>query len=1214
MPSRLPAIGRSVLSRAGLLVALVAAMGCGEQPPGSTCRASSECSTELCYANRCLDPLSDEDGDGVPNGTEYKLGSHPLLVDTDGDGKHDGAEVGPDASKPLDRDGDGRPDVIEALNADADRDCLVDELDPDDAVPNQDPLRLARDACGDSGVCKGQFGLIVATCDVGAGILNCDYNAVPGWSAGELCDGKDNDCDGQIDEGHTYQGAGIGGQCKGTGQCGLGLVECAAGKAVCSTNPGASDARVEPEQCNGVDDDCDGKTDEGFVLDALHVGAPCYGTGECGVGVVVCGGSGKPLCSSNPGGPAARDKAESCDGKDNDCDGLVDEDLTMDGLALGEHCVGLGACGKGIVVCGADAKPVCSTDAGAPASQAQPEVCNAVDDNCDGQTDEGFSYDGAVLGAACVGVGACGPGQAVCGKGGTATCSSMPDALGAVANIELCNGKDDDCDGLTDEDFVYQGRVLDQVCDGVGQCGAGIIECAVDGKVTCSTNPDGSSSEAGVETCNNLDDDCNGLLDDVSPSGKALECVGKGVCAGAKPSPVCVGGNWACDYPDVLGFQGSGETICDGKDNDCDGLTDEGLPHVWEFDGQGDSDGAPAARLGAASYATGTDLWLAGGLAGSLAGGLVGADGLWRLDLATKRWHLVMKQPALARDGATLAVLPKGFLSKEERIWLMGGEKAGASTDNTIVLDPVQDSSWLVAFANPPAYRMGAVAVVDPKSKRLYLVGGADDGSGPAVQVFAAPSSDWLPAAQVPQPGALIGPAAACLTASGDLWVYGHSGPDAPVFASLPAGATKWLSHTAGPAGQTPLIISHGRLICDPLPGKIWLVGGVPAGATQSAIYSYHLASKQWSKGAGAAYPGGRLPIVAASGAGELVVGMGHDAKGTPDHRIWSGKDGAWQVIAGGPEAVVGARLVGDAKQLWRIGGALMKGEQVSLEAFGWTRSNGDWQALPTLGQPHRSYANVLHDPTGKRLLVWGGSQSVDSASDLVSTVAEPPAAGGEVFDLSSQTWSAMPAAMLSGLPTLAVDAALAVGPKPNDAWAYGQAPKIATVQLWRLDLAPPVSKQLVWSQSGDMPAFRRGAALAWDPILERVVLFTIDGALQVWGWSPATGGKWQKLGQDNTIAQGRLRLFGDVTLIDPLLAVSFPVGGVATMFRKVKLSGVASLSPWTSGGGGGWWGPVESIWLPPSGEVLLSGGVDLAGRPLQGVGRWQRTCSPATP
>ena len=206
-----------------------------------------------------------------------------------------------------------------------------------------------------------------------------------------------------------------------------------------------------------------------------------------------------------------------------------------------------------------------------------------------------------------------------------------------------------------------------------------------------------------------------------------------------------------------------------------------------------------------------------------------------------------------------------------------------------------------------------------------------------------------------------------------------------------------------------------------------------------------------------------------------------------------------------------------------------------------------------------------------------------------------------------------MPSATLSQLPALAVDPVMTKGAKLTEVWALGVAPTLSKLQLWQIDLKGSISSQLVWSQGAAGPAFHRGAALAWDPILERVLLFTINGSLQVWGWSPSVAGQWQKLGQDKTIAQGRLGLFGDPTLDDPLIAISSPVGGSKPEFRKVKLSGSASIAPWT-GQVAPWWGPVNQLWLPSSSEVLLSRGADAAGRLQPGIGRWQRLCGPAGP
>ncbi len=1191
--------------------AMWAICSCGERPPGSTCLASTECSTGLCYANRCLDPLSDDDGDGVINGTEYELGSHPLLVDTDGDGKPDGAEVGEDAAHPLDRDGDGKPDVIESLFADADRDCLTDEKDPDDATANQDPQVLASDSCNNSGVCAGQHALIVATCNVGVGTLKCDNSAVPGWSEGEICDGKDNDCDGQVDEGHTYQGAAVGASCAGAGTCGPGVVECVQGKAACSTNPGGSEVGALSEQCNGQDDDCDGKTDEGFVLAGLHVGAPCYGTGECGVGVVVCGTTGVPLCSSDPGGPAARNKSEICDGKDNDCDGQSDEELNLGGLLLGDHCTAGGVCGQGLVVCAADGQAVCSSGPDGPDSKAMAEECNGKDDNCDGLTDEGFTYGGGTLGAVCTGIGACGVGTVVCATSGIATCSTLPDAVGAAPLVETCDGQDDDCDGLTDEDFVFQGRILGQSCEGIGVCGVGTVECTVAGAVTCSTNPDGSKPQGNTETCNKLDDDCNGLIDDAIVADKAPACTPKGVCLGAQPLSVCVSGVWACDYPQLAGFQGPAETSCDGKDNDCDGLTDEGLGHVWQQEELA-SDGHPAARLGAASYTAFDAIVVAGGTAGSLAGKPSAAPELWRFDLLKKRWQLLMQHAELARTGATLVEWPPGLVGPEPALWLIGGDKGGASAQGAVSLNPSTGQAIQLAFKQPPQHRKGAVAVVDGKSKRLFLVGGPTNGVGTGVQVFDLAQNTWLSDKQVPQPGQLGGPAASCMSGDGSLWLFGHGPQSAPVFARLPAGKSEWQMLPSSPGGEPVTAAKGGRLTCEPVAGQIWLVGfAAGGGSSGGGLRRYQINSKQWLSDEPGSFPAGISPVVAMVSLGVLVAGLGHDDAGVPDHRMWVGKTGDWQRLRGGLPAVVGGRLAGDSKTAWRVGGALINGDKANLDVAVWQRSGGAWSPLPSDPDlPTRMYANVLHDQAGKRLLIWGGLTKATALSDLVSTVVETAAPGGEQIDLKTGKTSALSAAQMSGLPSLAVDASVAPGATATDAWVFGIAPVQSKVQLWRVDMKSPLSKELVWSQSAGQPTFQRGSVLVWDPVLARLLLLTINGSLQVWAWDPTPGGGWAKLkGEDPSVPQGRLRLFGDPTLADSLVMITYPMGGKKAEIRLAKFSGAAKLGAWP-GQVPSWWGPVDSLWMPAEGRVLISPGTDAQGLLQPGIWDWHRVCA----
>jgi len=131
------------------------------------------------------------------------------------------------------------------------------------------------------------------------------------------------------------------------------------------------------EECNGLDDNCNGITDE-FAKPPEYpcekkvdgIGT-CKGNWECKDGGWVC--------------DAATPEAEKCDGLDNDCNGRID-DLWSD---LGKPCyVGVGACTSiGASVCNATMDGVeCQGTPGQPSD----EKCNYIDDDCDGKTDEDF--------------------------------------------------------------------------------------------------------------------------------------------------------------------------------------------------------------------------------------------------------------------------------------------------------------------------------------------------------------------------------------------------------------------------------------------------------------------------------------------------------------------------------------------------------------------------------------------------------------------------------------------------------------------------------------------------------------------------------------------------------------------------------------------------------------------------------------------------------
>ncbi len=273
----------------------------------------------------------------------------------------------------------------------------------------------------------------------------------------EVCDGADNDCDGQTDEGVP----GVGESC----ETGLGS-GCAAGTRVCQDGVLACVPLVEPteETCNGVDDDCDGQTDEALP----GAGEPCDvpgALGVCAAGTMQCTG-GQWGCE-----PVAPPSDEVCNGLDDDCDGQTDEDDP----ALGDACTVSGAkgvCANGERAC-EDGKLVC-----AQTVFASPEVCNGLDDDCDGAPD---SPDPAQVGQDCQvpgQLGVCANGRWAC-TAGNLVCEQIH-----APTAETCNGLDDDCDGQTDEGLCDDGLACTtDICAPGGACTFAVQSgwCVIDG-------------------------------------------------------------------------------------------------------------------------------------------------------------------------------------------------------------------------------------------------------------------------------------------------------------------------------------------------------------------------------------------------------------------------------------------------------------------------------------------------------------------------------------------------------------------------------------------------------------------------------------------------------------------------------------------------------------------------------------------------------------
>ena len=242
----------------------------------------------------------------------------------------------------------------------------------------------------------------------------------------------------------------------------------------------------------------DSKNVSGFCSLTMIV-PPCPVFGQaCSVGVGACNKTGIMTCAGGVptcSAVAGQPTAEICDNVDNNCDGTVDENNPGAGVSCSTMLPGV--CSMGLMTCAAGGVPQCIPDV-APGSIV--EACNGLDDNCDGFKDEGFN----VAGVCSVGVGGCATTSTiVCDGVGGATCP----AVATQPKPETCNGIDDNCDGTKDEGFSVGGACT----TGLGACQAsGMFSCNLMGDVVCNA----AVGAVTPEVCgNNVDEDCDGVVD-----------------------------------------------------------------------------------------------------------------------------------------------------------------------------------------------------------------------------------------------------------------------------------------------------------------------------------------------------------------------------------------------------------------------------------------------------------------------------------------------------------------------------------------------------------------------------------------------------------------------------------------------------------------------------------------------------------------------------
>jgi hypothetical protein len=516
------------------LGSLVGACDDGRRSNNEACESDDECGSGFCLVV-CLDPQGDVDGDGLINQLEQSLATKADVADTDGDGVNDAVEVGSDTRNPRDTDGDGVIDALESDTEDVDGDCVSDQRD----AVSETHAQLVAVHCEAVGVCASADAASVSlTCadGIGGGAPGCGFDNVLGYAAtDDICDGIDADCSGEADEDFVSSACD---RDNAFGKC--------TGKTVCVAGVSSCDAR-EPagEVCDGVDQDCNGQTDESTCDD----GDACT-TDVCG-GVAGCTNTPKSCDDDDPC------TTDTCDAASGDCVAAAVDCDDADPCTV-DTCDGeSGACEHAAIGC--DDGDACTVDACDSTSGACSNVAMDCDDDDACTADACSSEEGGCthLGKDCDDSDGC-------------TTDSCDSATGACANTPVdCDDLDactsDICDPETNECVHVSGvcddgdACTDDTCDPAdGSCTYAATVCDLGACIVAACDSElGCVAESDVD-CEDEDACTDDSCDD------ALGCVN---------TPV------DCDDGDVC----NGAETCDSSDG-C--LSAQSTTYLEDFDGE----------------------------------------------------------------------------------------------------------------------------------------------------------------------------------------------------------------------------------------------------------------------------------------------------------------------------------------------------------------------------------------------------------------------------------------------------------------------------------------------------------------------------------------------------------------------------------------------------------------------------------------------------
>jgi alpha-tubulin suppressor-like RCC1 family protein len=403
--------------------------------------------------------------------------------------------------------------------------------------------------------------------------LDCDdldHSIHPG--AQERCNGIDDNCDAAVDENNP--GSGLACQTGNQGVCAAGITDCRSGTLVCVQSHAPT-----AEQCDGNDNDCDGTVDEGNPGGAQACSTGLKGV--CAAGVTYCFGGNLHCAQTTP------ESSEICDQLDNDCDGSADDGLTFQAWYRDQDGDGYGNASQAVSDCRQPAGYVANAwdchDANAAIRPGASEVCDGVDNNCNGQAEEGLTFYTWYPDADWDGYGNAGQPMSACAQpaGYVSNAADCADWNAAIRPgvAEACDGADNNCNGQVDEG-VKPTWYRDADADAYGKESQSTLSCTKpSGYVSNSRDcNDGNAAikPGAVEVCDGVDNNCSGQVDegfaqqwwyvdaDADSFGSSQLVFG---CKTSKRAPR------AGDCNDSNGaiHPYHAETCYDGIDSNCDG-------------------------------------------------------------------------------------------------------------------------------------------------------------------------------------------------------------------------------------------------------------------------------------------------------------------------------------------------------------------------------------------------------------------------------------------------------------------------------------------------------------------------------------------------------------------------------------------------------------------------------------------------------------------